>query len=68
MQIHHSLTIEVISAGAERTMFELENVGFCIACGAEHDACEPDAEKYHCDSCNSNTVYGAELLLLMTVA
>lgn len=39
--------------------------GFCIACGAEQDGCEPDARKYECESCGENRVYGLEELLLM---
>ena len=66
--MHESLTLEVITEAVKRTMFDLDMVGFCIACGEEHDACEPDAERYHCESCGANKVYGAEQLLLMTVA
>ena len=40
-----------------------EYIGFCIACGAEHDGVEPDARKYRCEECNARTVYGAEHLL-----
>lgn len=68
MVIHSSLTTDVITDAVERTMFGDENLGFCISCGEEHDACEPDATKYTCDTCGNKTVYGAEMLLLMTVA
>ena len=40
-----------------------ESIGFCIACGAEHDGVEPDARKYRCEVCEKNTVYGAQELL-----
>ena len=66
--LHVSLTPEVIEDAARRTMFDLSMIGFCIDCGAEHDCCEPDAERYHCNTCGANQVYGAEQLLLMTVA
>lgn len=38
-------------------------VGFCVTCGAEHECVEPDAREYHCDDCETPTVYGAEELL-----
>jgi hypothetical protein len=42
-----------------------ELIGFCLACGAEKDSCEPDARKYECDECGAFEVYGAEELLMM---
>jgi ferredoxin len=39
--------------------------GFCIACGACRDGCEPDAREYECEECGEHKVYGAEELLLM---
>ena len=39
--------------------------GFCRACGAKRDNCEPDARKYNCESCGKDHVYGAEELVLM---
>lgn len=41
-----------------------ENIGFCVACGAEADGVEPDARAYECDICGAHKVYGAEHLLL----
>ena len=46
-------------------MFGLGNIGFCIACGAEHDGCEPDARNYECEVCGEHKVYGAEEILMM---
>ena len=46
-------------------MFGLANTGFCIACGAEHDSCEPDARNYTCDDCGERQVFGAEELMFM---
>ena len=40
-------------------------VGFCIACGAERDTCEPDACEYECEECGANKVYGAEEIAIM---
>jgi hypothetical protein len=34
-------------------------VGFCLACGAEADGVEPDANKYECECCGEPRVYGA---------
>jgi hypothetical protein len=49
----------------ERIIEGDNNVGFCIACGAEKDCVEPDARKYPCPVCEHNTVYGAEELVMM---
>ena len=43
-------------------------VGFCTTCGEEQSGVEPDGERYTCESCGANTVYGAEMLLLMGYA
>ncbi len=40
-------------------------LGFCLACGNEQEGCEPDAEKYECESCEAHEVYGAETVLIM---
>jgi ribosomal protein L37E len=41
-----------------------DNLGFCLACGAEAFNVEPDARRYTCESCGAPRVYGAEELLL----
>lgn len=41
-----------------------EFVGFCMACGAETDGVEPDAERYECQECGCMAVDGIEVLLL----
>jgi hypothetical protein len=41
------------------------NHGFCVACGAEKEACEPDARKYPCERCGMNLVFGAEEIAIM---
>jgi len=48
----------------ERQMYGLDNPGFCRACGAEQDGCEPDARNYTCEECGEAEVFGAEELLL----
>jgi hypothetical protein len=64
INVNPKVTEEAIAAAAERGMTELDNPGFCIACGAEAEGVEPDARKYKCESCGRNCVYGAEELLL----
>ena len=41
------------------------NHGICLACGAERDGCEPDAEGYECYECGAHKVVGAELAAVM---
>ena len=65
MKLPKNLTIEQIADGAKRTMFGMENVGFCLSCGEEQGGCEPDAGEYKCESCGMPTVYGAGELLIM---
>jgi hypothetical protein len=62
---HKSLTEEVIADAAKREMFGLDNPGFCLICGSEHEGCEPDARNYPCDSCGAEQVFGAQELLLI---
>ena len=40
-----------------------DNIGFCVACGAEACCVEPDARRYECESCGEHKVYGAPELL-----
>jgi predicted RNA-binding Zn-ribbon protein involved in translation (DUF1610 family) len=39
--------------------------GFCLACGAETEAVEPDAREYPCPDCGARAVYGAEEVLFL---
>lgn len=64
MKLHPSLTAERVMEAAERQMFGLDNPGFCVACGCEHEGCEPDARYYKCESCGEHKVFGAEELLI----
>ena len=59
------ISIDAVMEAVERQMSSLDNPGFCVACGAEHDSCEPDAERYECDECGEHQVYGAEQILVM---
>lgn len=55
------LTLDVILQALESD----EYLGFCLACGAEHEGIEPDARRYACGECGAHRVYGAEECLLM---
>ena len=44
---------------------EDNNIGFCINCSEEAEGVEPDAREYFCYSCERQTVFRAEELLLM---
>ena len=68
MKIHPSITEDRIVDAVVRQRSSLDNPGFCISCGEDHEGCEPDARKYPCEYCGDPAVYGAEELLLMTVA
>jgi predicted RNA-binding Zn-ribbon protein involved in translation (DUF1610 family) len=41
-----------------------DGLGFCTACGADVDGCEPDARGYTCPECGQRTVCGAAELLI----
>ena len=64
LKIHPSITADRVMDALENRMLDLENPGFCIRCGANHDSCEPDATKYKCYECNNPSVYGAEWILI----
>ena len=49
MTTSNILDPQAILEAAEDSMFGMENIGFCIACGAEHYGCEPDARRYECE-------------------
>lgn len=68
MKMHPSLTSDRIADATTRQIFDLDNPGFCVACGHEQEGCEPDARKHVCENCGEKAVYGAQELLLMTVS
>jgi len=61
MEIHHSITLEVVMQAVKDDDYR----GFCVACGAEAYNVEPDARNYACETCGERKVFGAEELLLM---
>lgn len=66
MILHPSITEKRIVSAAKKD----DGIGFCIVCGKTQRFVEPDAEGYTCAKprCAGATVFGAEQLLLMTVA
>lgn len=64
MKVHKRVTARRVAEAVERSFRSLDNPGFCIACGVEAEACEPDAREYACESCGLAKVYGAEELML----
>jgi len=58
------LTDEVLEDARQRRAFSLDDPGFCLACGLEHEGIEPDARRYKCESCGARQVYGIEELIL----
>jgi hypothetical protein len=65
-KVHVSITPQRISEALEAYQNNLDNPGFCLACGADADGCEPDARRYKCEACGAFQVYGAEEVALMT--
>ena len=57
--VAHVLDPQEVLEAAEESMFGMENLGFCIDCGAEH---------YECEECGEHKVYGAPELVLMGFA
>ena len=68
MTTSNILNPQEVFEAAEASMFGMENLGFCINCGAEHDGCEADARKYECEECGEHQVYGAPELVIMGFA
>lgn len=66
--IHKSITEDRVCSAVENSFTSLDNPGFCLACGADADGVEPDAENYDCDECGESMVFGAEQVLIMFVA
>jgi predicted amidophosphoribosyltransferase len=64
LEIHPSITIERVAAAVRRRFSSSADPGFCIACGADADGCEPDARGYECKVCGKPAVYGDEALLI----
>lgn len=63
-KLHPSITTDRLLEAVERAETSLDNPGFCIACGADAEGCEPDMRKGECESCGKHAVYGASELLM----
>lgn len=63
--IHSSVTESRVLELARDALTDLHHPGICLACGEDHDECEPDAREHQCYSCHQRAVYGAEAILLM---
>ena len=61
MHTQQKVTVDRIMAAVEAD----DNLGFCLACGAEAYGVEPDARRYECEECGAKKVYGAEECLFM---
>lgn len=64
MKMHPSITVDRVMNACERRATALDNPGFCISCGAEAEGCEPDAERYTCEICGEDKVYGSDELAM----
>lgn len=60
MNIHPTITPELVTNAVRRRDTSLDDPGFCNACGAEVDGCEPDMTNGPCEVCGANAVFGAE--------
>lgn len=60
-----SITDDRLNDAINRSVYGLDNLGFCLACGEEQDDCDPDAREDKCEHCGEHKVYGIEEILLM---
>ena len=65
MKLPDNLTLDEVMEACRERDEGLENPGFCLACGARADGCEPDARECECEECGERKVYGAEEILMM---
>lgn len=59
------LTEAVLMEAMHRYQTTLDNPGFCLMCGAEADACEPDARNRTCEACGTAAVFGVQEILMI---
>ena len=65
MKLPECLSMDRVLDAVERANLGLDNPGFCLSCGYEHDTCEPDLRRGRCEDCRAHKVYGAEEILIM---
>jgi len=63
-KVHSSVTEKRVVQRMKDQMYTLDNPGICLACGADHNGCEPDATNYECHECGDHMVFGAAEILL----
>ena len=63
--IHPSITLDKLDRAIYARNTSLDNPGYCIACGARSNECEPDARALTCRRCKKDTVYAPEELVYM---
>ncbi len=61
--IHSSVTEKRVIQLMKDELDSLDNPGICLACGAYHSECEPDAEHYECEECGERQAFGAAFIL-----
>lgn len=59
-KIHKTITADRVMEAVELD----DNIGFCLACGADAYSVEPDACNYECEECGEKQVFGAEECLV----
>jgi len=59
-KIHPSITCERVGDAIDRYDTNLDNPGFCLACGEDAEGVEPDARNYVCEYCGAAAVFGAQ--------
>jgi hypothetical protein len=64
IKVHESITADRVMEACERWDQNLDDPGFCLACGENAFGVEPDARKYTCESCGEPAVYGASEVLI----
>jgi hypothetical protein len=62
--VHPSVTEKRVIQLMKDELYSLANPGICLNCGADHDACEPDATNYECDDCGEHLAFGAAAILV----
>ena len=67
MSKEESVNSKVVLERVIEALESADNLGFCLACGAEAYGVEPDARRYTCEECGEAQVYGAEELLFRLV-
>lgn len=60
----NNMTLDDLIEQAERSLFDLDDVGYCMSCGTEVFGIEPDARRYECEVCGQKAVFGLQEIVL----